>query len=296
VALKAKPPNIFAAHDYRLFLKDWIAFLESDRDGFSMRSLARLAKVSVGYLPMVLAGHRSLSKTMLDRIAPHLGLKANELVQLENLREVAEAASHQSKAVALEKLQNSKSYRALNPQEFATYRYLSHWYIVAIRELATLEGFKLEAKWIQERLREKVPLAEIENAIQFLSLNGFIRSENGRTALEDKNIQCMGGVFKLALGSFHKQMLALASDAIDSVPSDERYLLGHTLVISADDLPKVKKILDDTLKKIEKLKNRDQRISSAETGLIFHIELTAIPLTRPAIVTDLRDHEKKDER
>ena len=99
---------------------------------------------------------------------------------------------------------------------------MTSWYNVAIRELAALPNFQFDARWIQGQLRETLPLEQIEKALSFLEKNGFL----SRTApfISKKPIECMGGVFTLSLGTFHRQMLNQISESIESVPRDERLI------------------------------------------------------------------------
>ncbi|MBC7690263.1 MAG: hypothetical protein H7222_00710, partial [Methylotenera sp.] len=54
-------PDIHSYHDHLKFLEDWLAYLKASQSGLSLRSLAVQAKLSSGYLPMVLSGQRILS-------------------------------------------------------------------------------------------------------------------------------------------------------------------------------------------------------------------------------------------
>ena len=65
--LMKERPDIFSYHDYRVFLKDWFEFRKQEGKGFSVRSVARDAKLGSGYLPMVLAGERNLSPKALAK-------------------------------------------------------------------------------------------------------------------------------------------------------------------------------------------------------------------------------------
>ena len=269
-------PSVFAYHDYREFMRDWFAHLGKTRKGFSLRSIARESQIAVGYLPMVLSGHRALSKAMLAKILPHLGLGESERAHLEMLRGLAEAESADARTALLAKLQKKRVYQDSHPQEFETFRYMSRWYFVAIRELSAVKGFKLDAKWIQSRLREKVPLADVSEAIEFLIEHGFIQvSAGGKVQFQEKNLQCMGGVYRVALGKFHKEMITLVRDSIESVPSEERHILGHTFAIEEKDLAEVKSVLDEALAKIEAISERKR---AAET--VYHVTLGVAPLTK----------------
>lgn len=270
---KLKRPLIVDYHDYRVFLNEWFPYLEQQHATFSLRSLARDSKVGVSTLSMILSGQRGLSKGTLDKIKPFLFLQERELKYLEVLRGMSEAPTAIVRSQEVSRLQRSKDYRRRHPKEFETYNYLSRWYYVAIREMATLPGFKTKAEWIQPRLREFLPLSDIQQALDFLLKHGFLSEDQANA--EPKLLSCMGGVFKLALGTFHRQMLNQVIESIDRTPADERHILGHTMAIPVARAEEAKLILADALKKLEALGEQP-----GSPDAVYHVELALIPLTQ----------------
>lgn len=266
---KERRPNIATYHDYREFLRDIIGYLSTSQAGFSLRSLARASKLSPSYLSMVLSGHRSLSAVALEQLGPHLAFSETEAKYCELLRAIVEESTPERREAALNKLQKLKAYRDHFPREFVTFRYLSNWYCVAIREMSSMPDFQEDPTWIQSRLREKIPLPEITKALEFLKENGLLQARNDPT-----NLDCVGGVYRLALRQLHREMLQQTAEAIESVASDERHILGHVLSIPQARLPELKAILDETLKRIEKLSSDAKNADS-----VYHVSLTAVPLT-----------------
>lgn len=275
-APKVRPsqrPKVIDYHDYRAFLKDWFAYLESGPEGFSLRQLARAAGVGVSLLSMCLNGKRGLSAAVFAKLRAHLGLGERDLQYLDLLREMAEAPTQEDRVRVMAHLQKRQEYKNRHPQEFETFHYLSAWYFVAIREMAALPDFKPEAQWVQSRLREHVPLENVTKALAFLKEHGFI----GDTPGPQKNLECAGGVYRVALRNFHKEMLNQVHTAIENVPADHRQILGHTLAIPAEHLDQVSTILQEALTKIENLGEQ-----STPPDTVYHITLAAVPLTRKA--------------
>lgn len=267
-------PDVFRYHDYRKFLKDWCDYLKATRPGFSIRALSREAELGSGYLSMVFYGQRNLSSKVWLKISPLLGLSTQETAFLGSLRIVEETSSPVVKFETFSRLQKFRAYRESNPKEALTYRYLSHWYFVAIRELAFLPGFQLDPKWIQERLIQHVPLNEIKEAVDFLLEHGLlVKDPNGTVSIPEKNIECHGDVFRMALGNFHREMLTLAKSAIGNVEFSKRSVTGHTLAIDQKDYEKVKGILDEALMKLSKLE------ASKDSNAVYHVTLAAFPLS-----------------
>lgn len=264
-----KTPEIYTYHDHLAFLRDWLAYRKASQPGFSLRTLAKEAGISAAYLPLVLAGKRTLTFKALQKLAPHLGLNRQERSYLEALVTLGTADSQTVRLDALEKMKRFGSYQKANPKEFEAYQYLTHWYYVAIREMVSLPGFEATPEWIQPRLKFNVPLAEIKAALEFLEKNGYLTTPN-------KSIECVGGVYRVALTQFHHEVLDLAARSITDTPSEQRSIQGHTVALGSQQLDEARKILDEALKKIQSLSQSESTPDS-----VYHVELALFPLSLP---------------
>jgi uncharacterized protein (TIGR02147 family) len=276
-----KLPEIYSYHDHLEFLRDWLAYRKASQPGFSTRSLARDAGLSPGYLPLVLAGKRVLSHKALTRLGPHLGLSKNERSYLDALVTLGTTDSQPARLEALEKMKRFGAYQRSNPRELETYRYLTHWYYVAIREMALLPDFEPTPEWIQPRLRETVPAGEIQAAVEFLLSNGFLaKSVDGRFSIPERALECVGGVYKVALTQFHHEVLDLAARSIMDTPSTDRTILGHTVALGERQFEEARSILDEAIRKIRELGQKADATSPGEA--VYHAELLLFPMTRKA--------------
>lgn len=287
-------PDLFGYHDYRAFLGDWIAYLKSESPGLSIRKLSQQAGLASGYLPMVLAGDRSLSEEALRKLRPLLKLDRAEESYLEWLRVLGSTHDPAQRTEALTHLQRFQKYKNKNPKEFETHEYLAHWYNVVIREMTMIPGFQPTAEWILGRLRTPVPTAEVERALEFLLKHGFLkRNDEGQVEKPEKILECVGGVYRMALSEFHRQMLKLTAESIERVPSEQRQIMGHTLAIAEGQLPKVREILQGALSQIENLGLSAANAIKKNDGTVYHVTLSAIPLTHPAAPSDADETNKK---
>lgn len=269
-------PDIFRYHDYRDFLKDWLAWLKASQSSFSLRALATKADLALGYLPMVIKRARSLSPKALAKLGPALSLSPSERSYLELLVRLGDAESQEERLAALEKMKRFSGYRKHNAREAEAFQYLTHWYYVAIREMAALPGFKPDASWIRPRLRSRVPLPEIDKALKFLIDNKYIEVlADGSVRPPEKSIDCMGGVYKVALTQMHQEMLALAGKSIENTPSTDRSILGYTLALDENGLDQARDILSEAF---ERIRGLAQARPNPKT--VFHAELALFPLTK----------------
>jgi uncharacterized protein (TIGR02147 family) len=269
-------PDIYQYHDYRLFLKDWFGYLKTVKSGFSVRALARNSGLSESYLSMVLSGDRNLSAQKLTRLSPFLGLDQSQQSYLGWLRTIIEADEEDERLEALKKIQRFEKYRALNSRDIEDYEYLTHWYYVSIREMTALPDFVLDADWIRRRLKNRVGVEEIREAIEFLTMHGYLSIENGKCLRPDKPVHGKTGVIRPALIKFHREMLSQACDSIETTPREERNISAHTAAIPLAHMDEVKKIMEDARAKIIALTAKDVTTESE----VYHFGFLAFPVTK----------------
>lgn len=276
--VKAPRPEIYAYHDYRAYLRDAFAFLKKQRSVHSLRDASKQAGVAESYLALVVRGERNLTPKAVDKLAPLLKLRPPERSFLNLLCEVADSDTAEERVRALKKAQRFQSYRDHNPSEIEVYKYLTGWYFVAIREMTGLPDFSLDPKWIQSKLKTHVPIQEIEQATQFLVKNGYIQfDEKGQVRKPDKHLDCVGGVYRVALTKFHQEMLALAQQSIENTPREQRWIDANTFPIRMEEFGELKEILTDCINKVIALATRPREAGDA----VYHVCLSAFPLTDP---------------
>lgn len=267
-------PVVYRYHDYRAFLKDWFAYLKESQPGFSLRRLSASAKLASGYLPMVLAGSHELSLKALAKLLPCLQLARPEQNYFENLVKLCTCDTPEARIDALARMEKYAGYKKSNPNESHFFEYMSHWVCIAIREMATLPDFELDSAWIQKRLKPHVSVAEIEEALSFLIQRNYIcLKPDGKAVSPEGHLQCVGGVYRTVLAHYHKEMMALAAQSIETTSAKQRNLFGHTFSIDSKLFDDAKRILDDAVAKLRALSDRGAADS------IYHVELALFPLT-----------------
>lgn len=163
-------PFIYDFHDVREFLTSWLDWKRKNQKSFSMRRWARESGISVGFLPLMFSRKRILTEKILNQLMPSLKLRSEEQIYLKNLRVLSESTSLDEKSKALNQMQKAKKYKNLNSKNLEAYKYLTNWLHVAIREMTALNGFKLDEKWIQSKLKKKVPASKIKRQSNFSSI------------------------------------------------------------------------------------------------------------------------------
>ncbi len=273
--MKTQRPDIFSYHDHLAFLKEWVAYLKATQSRFSLRALAKVSGLASGYLPMVLGGTRPLSAAALAKMIPHLGLSANEQSFLDCLLILGTSESHDARIMALERMKKFGQFRTHNERETAAYHYLTHWYYVAIREMAARTGFKDDPEWVQEQLRFQVSLKEVKEALEFLFKYKYIeKGKNGKILAPTETLNCQGGIYRVGLSHFHREIMRLAGEAIDKVPREERNIMGHTCSLSEKNFLKARTIAEEAIQKIQEL-----TVAEQDGEAVYHMEVALFPLT-----------------
>ena len=274
---KTTKPKIYKYNDTVVFLKDLFNFLKA-KENKSLRDFADELKIATGLMPMILSRKRNLTNKLLKKIMKKFKYNKAEAGFAENLRIIGFSQKYEQRKKAIYQINKLKSYREQNKSEFEIYKYLSHWYYVAIKEMSELSDFTEEPAWIQKRLAYAVSRKEIEAALVFLKRTKILVYQKQRLVSSNKIMNCEEGIFKLTLGGFHKQILQLAGQSIDEVDRDKRRILGQTLKVDKNQLAIIHALLADTFEKIKAM-----TAQTNENEDVYHIELVSIPLTKKEI-------------
>lgn len=271
---KQTKPKIYKYNDTVVFLNDLFSFYK-EKENKSLRDFAKDLKIAIGLLPMILSRKRNITGELLKKIMKNFSYSKHHLSFAENLRLIGFSQNYEERKQAIYQINKIKSYREFNKNEFEIYKYLSHWYFVAIKEMTELADFREDPEWIQKRLAYAVSRKEVEETLEFLKRTKILIYESNRLVAAKKEMNCEEGIFKLTLGGFHKQILHLAAQAIDEVDRDKRRILGHTLKIDESQVEEVHTILADAFEKIKTLESNTKK-----DGNVYHVELVSIPLTK----------------
>lgn len=270
--MKKAKPKIYQYNDIIIFLNEVLSFFKN-KNKKSLRTFSKELKIANGLLPMILNRKRNLTEELLVKILNYFSYNEKDIEFAKNLRTVCFSQKYEDRKEAIGKINKSKNYRTSNKKEFEIYKYLSKWYYVAIKEMTDLKEFKEDVSWIQKRLAYSVNQKQIEDALDFLKQNRILIYKNKRLVAANRNMNCEEGIFKLTLGGFHKQILNLAGDAIDTVDREQRRILGHTLAVNENQIDDIHSILEEAFEKIKKINtNTNQEV--------YHIELVSIPITK----------------
>ncbi|OFZ28953.1 MAG: hypothetical protein A2622_12705 [Bdellovibrionales bacterium RIFCSPHIGHO2_01_FULL_40_29] len=268
-------PDLFQFHDHIYFLNEWFSYLKSTKREFNLRELSKKSQISVANLSMLLKRQRPLTEKTFFKLAPFLNLNDMEKKFLNLLRIVDQSEDAETRLMALNQIVKIAKFRENNSQEFKAYEYLTKWFYVSIFEMSALEDFKLDAEWIQNHLIKPISIAEIQQAIQFLLKQNFLKQNaDGSIKQIRSHLDCREGIFKVSLGAFHRQMLDLAGYAIENISREDRIIMGQTMAIAKEDFEQIKEIINNAILNINKINSKTERKDA-----VYHVEIAAFPLS-----------------
>jgi len=235
-------PQVYAYLDHRKYLADWFAWKKSTNKRFSHRMFARLAKQkSPSLLLLVTKGERNLSPTTTRQFAKAMALDADETRFFTMLVKLDAAQDSRERTALFEKIAASARFRAARRIEGETFQYLSHWYIPAIREMASMPGFVPDPTWIARHMRPRITVAKARAALSTLHELGMVRvDDDGSVLLADGDFVTPHEVAGLAVHNFHQGMLERAADSIEAFKSNDRHLGAVTVKIPLSRVPRLK--------------------------------------------------------
>lgn len=280
--MNSKRPQIYKYKDIVAYLDDYIEFYKK-KNNVSLRDISNSLNVPVSLLSMVLNKKRLPSTKLIEKIFSFFELSEMEIRIGHELLKIFNARELEQKKQSLSQLTKIKNFREAHKNEYEFSKYLSRWYYVAIKELTALPDFCEDVNWIQNKLAFAVSKKEIVSALKFLKDTQILVHQNERLVASKKEMNCEDGIFRITLGGFHKQILGLISTAIETVPRDQRLLLGYTAVLTEQNISQMNEILNEAFAKLKNIGALEA--STDKNAKVYHIELAAIPLTKTLDVT-----------
>lgn len=235
-------PDLFAYLDHRAFLADWFAWKKTANRRFSHRVFSRLAGVrSPSLLLLVTKGDRNITANTLPGFIKALSLDPEEAAFFTLLVELDATDADDERTAIFQRIAATQRFRAAHPIEGESFRYLSRWYIPAVRELALCAGFRPDAAWISRVVRPAITEAQAQEALDTLiALRMLDVHKDGSVTVSDATLATPHEVIGTAVHNYHHGMLERSADAITAFRPFERHLGAVTVAVPADRVAELK--------------------------------------------------------
>lgn len=275
--MAAARPDLYAYLDHRRFLDDWFQWRKQENPRFSHRLFARLAgQSSPSLLVEVIKGRRNLTPATTEAFCRAMSLSEEECAYFGLLVQLDRAESDDERSAVFAELSKSRRFQAARRIEGASFAYLSHWYIPAVRELSACHGFRAEPAWIAGTMRPAVTAQQAAHALDVLTSLGMLQvAEDGTVSVVDGSLVTPHEVAGLAVHNYHRGMLGLALQSIERFPPAERHLGGVTVSVPAELVPHLKKALADFQERLLDLCDG----ASGPRSRVYQVGLQLFPLS-----------------
>lgn len=279
--------KVYEFGDYHLFLKSYFAERKKTQKHFSMRVWGRQLDVkSPATLSMILNGQRVPGPSLVEKLITYFRFNRREaeyfraLVALDKI-----PLDRPERRKFLQTVQANQVGEGQRIIELEVFESISNWYYLAIREMASLRGFRPSPEWIQSKLRFKVPAPSIRKALtRLVNLGLLSKKSDGFLEKTDDEITTTFGIPHAAIKAYHSETLDLAKRALFEVPVSDRYISSSNFCIDTKDISKIKEELRKAQEEIMRTFEKSQGNAVYSVGFIF------IPLTS---ATDQNHQEAK---
>jgi len=269
------PVDVFRYADYRAFLRAYYARRKLQKRGISLRAFSRRVGLrSPNYLKLVMDGDRNLTSELALRFAEACGLSGDGVDYFCVLVAFNQAKSAKERELHHARLKTFRRYRETHKLALAQQAYHSHWYVPAIRELAARSDFQSEPRWIAKTLLPAITPIEARRALSVLcELGLLIADEGGALRQTQALIETSPGPLGHHVVSFHREMMRLASEALERVPREDREIASLTLCISERQMRELKA-------EIERIEDQLlQRYASDDAERVVQVNFQMFPLS-----------------
>ncbi len=272
--------DVFEFLDYRAFLAAWFDARKASNPRFSHRQFARMAgQKSPSLLIQVIQRKRNLTDQTAQAFAAGMKLDEAQTSFFMHLIELDQAESDEARNEAWLRVSAERRFRAARKVEGDAWTYLSSVRHPAVRELASLPGFRDDPKWIAKMMRPHISESEARAALDLLFNLGMLqRDPNGLVKPVEVSVATAREVGTLAVHNYHRESADRAREAVGSVSPSERHFLGLTVAIPPELVPVLKEQLNAVQARLLDLCDSSPGLKRR----VVQINLHMFPLTEDA--------------
>lgn len=275
------PPDILQYLDYRAFLADWFKAKKAKNARYSHRLFARKAQQrSPSLLKHVIDRKRNLTAATTEGFIVALSLKSDQARFFRLLVELDQATSADERNAAWSKISSTRRFREARQLDGDGFKYFSHWYYPAIRELAHRDDFDPDPAWIARTLHPPITEAQAKQALATLrSLALLVDDGNGGLKPAEASVVTPHVVTSLAVYNYHQGMLKRASEALETIGHEERHYGAVTVAVPDYLVPQMKAEIAAFQERILDMCDS----ASHEADRVYQLNLHLFPLSEARI-------------
>lgn len=250
-------PNVYAYQEYRRYLIDIIEHRKQRLPRYTRKDFAKaLGFASDAGLNMVLSGKRALRPPYLDRCIKNLRLTLSERLYFEAMIRAGDLNPAERKSLLKEVEMLSGTWEA--PKAEAGIRLIDFF---IVQQILCLFNHYISAAQIQAVFRYKISLQEIERILLWMLNKGYVHAQNNHYKILKSVMMAKDEYPDSSLRKMHHDSFALASQALESDPIDQREFQTYVFTIEAKRFramkEKVKRLVWEIISEFETEQNSD---------------------------------------
>jgi uncharacterized protein (TIGR02147 family) len=274
-----QPVCIYNYQSSRQFLVDKVRELQATDPTLSVRALARkMGMKSHALLMMLLQGKRPLRVKHAASLAKGFDLSSQERLYLQALIQFDSADDVEERQLCQLWLSDLHPAAPAPVRELEEFELVSNWLHMAILALSLTVDFDPSAEAIARRFGEKTTVAEIRSALERLKSLGLIEYDSsGRFLPTSRSISTSDDVANAGARKYHRSVMHLADQALDSVALERREFQSFSLNIPDEKVPLAKEM-------IRKFRSQFAKAMAAEkTDHVFQMNIQFFQLTESPV-------------
>jgi uncharacterized protein (TIGR02147 family) len=229
--------------DYRTVLLDELNMRQRRRPKYSLRAFARDIGMKAATLSDVLKGRYGLSPDRAIKIAERLGLSEDKKAYFRDLVASKHARSSAAREAALQRVQALRQkleYKMLRDSESLAH---SSWEFSAVRQFIRLRGGDVGLEEISRGLR--LSREKVVDVVESLLTMGLLESTGSRFQMKDANLKSESRAPSASIRAFHKSILNLAAERLETGVISERKYLSSVFTVNASRLEEARAWLEE---------------------------------------------------
>lgn len=276
-ATALKKISVLHYRDYRDYLVALYQYMKDHEADYSYRIFAtQLGFKASNYFHLIINRKRNLSLKTVQQVAIALTLNEKEEKHFRNMVALDHADEGLVRHKLVREVVNKGGKPGVKQIEKRKYRYFSHWYYPAIREMIELDGFVEDHSRIAKELKPNITKAEVSKALKTLLDLGLIaRDDAGILRVVDKQVSTPKAVRGAFVKSYHQEMLARAADALDLTAAKDREVVAVTFGIDRETSNQIKIAVGDFWQSLQKIADQ-----SPKGTRVMQLTMQWFPLTR----------------
>lgn len=246
-----KNPIILDYLDYRAYLKDKIAYLQSQNKKYSQRWIAQKAGLkSPQLISMILSGQRSLSDNNAQLLSFALQLTTEEEEYFLMIVNLAHADNFEKQEDLVNKIKVHFKNGIFQQIPMNSYEYLKHWFYPAVRELVAVKKAKADPVYLAEALG--IETSEAKEALEVLYRLNLLAVQDGQTVRSEPSIKAVDYTDPIVMAQYHLQVIQKSFNAM-SLQREHRHFDTLTFAVPSALIPEIRKSVQRFIREVDLL-------------------------------------------